>query len=200
MRNPLIAAVVAVLAVWACGEKAAAPLRETPMEHEEAAGVEAPGVEQPVVDTPAVDAPVVAQPAVEASGLVVPVIEVPGTEEPSADGHLVVGPRVIEVIMSEFAFSPSFIEVAAGETVTFRVTNEGVIEHEFRLIDEEAMAHHDHDHGHEANAEGVFVMVQPGDTAELTLAFGEDVTFDEFACLIPGHYEAGMEGVLTVVT
>lgn len=41
------------------------------------------------------------------------------------------------------------------------------------------------------------VLVEPGKTAELTWTFSQ-ATRLEFACNIPGHYQAGMKGGLTV--
>ena len=41
------------------------------------------------------------------------------------------------------------------------------------------------------------VLVEPGKTAELTWTFNK-ATGLEFACNIPGHYQAGMVGKLTV--
>ncbi|WP_236032409.1 copper-resistant cuproprotein CopI [Pseudomonas schmalbachii] len=41
------------------------------------------------------------------------------------------------------------------------------------------------------------VLVEPGKTAELTWTFGKATTL-EFACNVPGHYQAGMVGDLTV--
>ena len=39
--------------------------------------------------------------------------------------------------------------------------------------------------------------VEPGKTATLTWRFTKKGEF-EFACLLPGHYEAGMHGVVSV--
>jgi len=41
------------------------------------------------------------------------------------------------------------------------------------------------------------VLVEPGNTAELTWTFSKATSL-EFACNIPGHYQAGMVGKLTV--
>ena len=41
------------------------------------------------------------------------------------------------------------------------------------------------------------VLVEPGKSAELTWTFAK-ATRLEFACNIPGHYQAGMVGQLTV--
>ncbi len=127
--------------------------------------------------------------------------------------------RAIEVSMTEFAFAVDSLEVAAGETIEFVVTNAGVVPHEFRLsnadrIDDHiASGHEDHmddgmdddgmdggmDDGDEAEAEGhledgdIVMLLEAGETATVTVTFPDDTTlFTELACLIPGHYEAGM--------
>ena len=106
--------------------------------------------------------------------------------------------------MTDFAFSPAVVNAVAGETVTFAVANDGAIVHEFRLSNahriEEHLAsghdHHDEDGGHHGDAD-VVLQLEPGETGEVTVTFPEDVNlFTEVACLIPGHYEAGMKGVL----
>lgn len=123
--------------------------------------------------------------------------------EPS-DGTVADGDRVVEISMTEMAFTPEVVHVVAGETITFRVSNEGLIAHEFRLSNahrvEEHLAsghddHHDSD-GHHGEAD-VVLHVEAGDVGEVTVSFPEDVTFfTEVACLIPGHYEAGMKGTI----
>ena len=45
--------------------------------------------------------------------------------------------------------------------------------------------------------DGNSVLVEPGKTAELTWTFGT-ATELEFACNIPGHYQSGMVGKVTV--
>lgn len=96
----------------------------------------------------------------------------------------------------ELAFEPDSIEVEAGETVTFVVTNSGKLPHEFVLGDAEYQSSHE-DHmsgdGHAANA----VSVAPGATAEITWTFTEAGSF-EFACHVDGHYPGGMRGTIQV--
>lgn len=126
-------------------------------------------------------------------------------QEHGADGEHEAD-RQIEVVMSEFAFSPDPIEVAAGETVEFVLINEGVIEHEFRLTTEHAAEEHvasghaGHDDGAEADhAHGeVIVLVPAGETDHVTVTFDENADFDVVACLIPAHFEAGMHVPLVV--
>lgn len=110
-----------------------------------------------------------------------------------------------EVIMTEFAFEPSSFEITAGQTVKFVLKNDGLIEHEFRASNahrvEEHLAagHEDHDNegGHHEGGD-IIVLVQPGETEELVMTFPDDMTmYTEIACLIPGHYEAGMKADLT---
>ena len=130
-----------------------------------------------------------------------------GTQEGVAEELAATQIRTVEVVMSEFAFSPGSIEVSAGETVEFVVINTGMVEHELRFsnahrIEEHiASGHEGHgtEGGHHADTD-VFVTVAPGATAELTVSFPEDTTvLTEIACLIPGHFEAGMKGTVTYV-
>ncbi len=122
-------------------------------------------------------------------------------DDAAADG------RMIQVTMTEFAFEPSTIEISAGEPVTFMIENAGLIEHEFRLsnahrIEEHIAAGHA-DHGEEGEGHhdaggDVIVLVAAGESEHLTFVFPEDVTlYTHVACLLPGHYEAGMVSDLT---
>lgn len=116
--------------------------------------------------------------------------------------------RTVEIAMTEFAFEPASLTVVAGETIEFVVTNEGVVPHEFRLSNahriEEHIASGHEDHGdegegghHEGDAD-VVIEVEAGATDTVTVTLPEDATiFTEIACLLPGHYEAGMKGEVT---
>ena len=107
--------------------------------------------------------------------------------------------------MTDLAFSPDDLNVTAGETITFRVSNDGNLVHEFRLsnahrieehIAEGHQGHGDENGGHHGDVD-VTLELAAGDSGELTVTFPEDATlFTEIACLIPGHYEAGMKGTL----
>lgn len=113
--------------------------------------------------------------------------------------------RTIEVSMratddSAMIFAPGVIEVAAGETVRFEITNNGLVEHEFlfnttmeiQAQKVEMMSGDAHWHDTD-NA----ITLDPGESGELAWTFEAAGVF-EFACLIPGHYEAGMFGPLVV--
>ena len=103
--------------------------------------------------------------------------------------------------LDTMTFEPSSIEVAAGEAVTFVVTNSGQAVHEFTLGDAamqeehaDAMAHMPDGMAHDLPNS---VTLQPGETKRLTWRFAGSGTF-EYACHEPGHYEAGMRGQITV--
>ncbi len=112
--------------------------------------------------------------------------------------------RTVEIVMSEalvgMRYSPVRVEVREGEQVRFVVRNSGTLSHEFFIdgADENkrhaammaAMPDVKHD---DPNAK----TVAAGQAATLLWKFSHKGKF-EFACLVPGHYEAGMHGVVMV--
>ena len=107
--------------------------------------------------------------------------------------------RTIEIVMTEWAFSPDPIEIVAGETVEFVVRNDGTADHEFRVTTTENVEHHiaEGHTGHDETMDGV-LLLEPGATGTLIVTFHEVGEFDVIACLIPDHYEFGMHAELTV--
>lgn len=112
--------------------------------------------------------------------------------------------RTIDVTMREtddgtMIFEPASFAFEQGETIRFNVTNMGEIEHEFVIDDaagnakhKEMMAAMDMEHD-DPNS----VRLDEGKSGEVIWTFSKAGTF-EFACLIPGHYESGMHGPITV--
>lgn len=97
-------------------------------------------------------------------------------------------------------FSPDALHIKRGDTVRFDVTNAGKATHEFRIDSVAGNAEHEammrampNMEHHEGNS----VALAPGATGHLTWTFTRTGTF-QFACLIPGHFEAGMHGTITV--
>lgn len=129
-------------------------------------------------------------------------------DDSTTDENTTPADRTVEIAMTEFAFEPASLTVVAGETIEFVVTNDGVVPHEFRLSNahriEEHIASGHEDHGdegegghHEGDAD-VVIEVEAGATDTVTVTLPEDATiFTEIACLLPGHYEAGMKGEVT---
>lgn len=110
--------------------------------------------------------------------------------------------RTIQVKMSDaMRFTPDLIEVRQGETVKFVITNEGQMLHEFVLGTKQELDEHaalmvrfpnmEHDEPYMAH-------VPAGKSGEITWTFNRAGDFD-FACLIAGHYQAGMVGKIKVI-
>jgi uncharacterized cupredoxin-like copper-binding protein len=112
--------------------------------------------------------------------------------------------RTVLVTMREndgkMLFFPDRLEVRRGEQVRFVLTNAGHLDHEFMIATAAENSKHaelmkkypDMEH-EDPNGR----TVKPKRKAELVWRFTKVGDF-EFACLIPGHYEAGMYGKIIV--
>lgn len=109
--------------------------------------------------------------------------------------------RTIDVTMSDnMRFNPSRITVKKGETVRFIVRNAGQIPHEFVLGSAAELKAHAammRQHPNMKHEDPNAVTVAPGKTGELIWTFTTSGNVD-VACLIPGHFEAGMVGQVAV--
>ena len=91
-------------------------------------------------------------------------------------------------------------KVQEGDTVRLRAENKGKVLHEIVLGTKAELDQHaqmmqkfpgmEHDAPYMAH-------VRAGQRGDIVWHFNRPGTFD-FACLIPGHYEAGMTGTITV--
>ena len=111
--------------------------------------------------------------------------------------------RTVIIDMNEgMHFDPDHLTVNEGETIRFLAENRDVIEHEFVLgTAEELMEHSEQmkkfpEMEHENPNQ---VRVAPGQVGEVVWQFTKPGMIT-FACLIPGHYEAGMKGSVSVAT
>ncbi|CAD7053168.1 MAG: cupredoxin domain-containing protein [Alphaproteobacteria bacterium] len=113
--------------------------------------------------------------------------------------------QTIRVTMKEtedgrMIFTPSEFKVRKGQTIRFTIKNAGELDHEFVLDDEKGVMEHkalmekfpemEHD---DPNA----IRLEPGKSGEIVWKFTNDGVF-KVACLVPGHYDAGMHGDVTV--
>ena len=109
--------------------------------------------------------------------------------------------RTIAVDMNDkMRFVPAQIAVRQGETIRFVVRNVGRLEHEFVLGSEASLKQHEEQMKRSpgmAHEESNMVSVAPGKTGELVWRFTEAGRV-AFACLEPGHYDAGMKGRVEV--
>lgn len=129
--------------------------------------------------------------------------------------------REIEVTMMDNYFEPETINILAGETVRFVIKNYGDFLHEFNIgtaamhaahqeemmtmmehgmltataIDDDMMNMNHSDGGMSGHVhdDPNSVLLEPGETKELIWKFA-NATDLEFACNVPGHYDAGMMG------
>ncbi|MBL8388021.1 MAG: cupredoxin family protein [Hydrogenophaga sp.] len=110
--------------------------------------------------------------------------------------------RRIDIRMGDdMRFTPSHIEVREGETVHLRIANRGKVLHELVLGTREALMAHAEmmkKHPNMQHDEPYMAHVPSRRRGEITWTFNRPGDF-EFACLIPGHFEAGMRGTLRVL-
>lgn len=116
-------------------------------------------------------------------------------------GDLKNAKRTIEVkMLDSMRFSPERIEVKQGETVRFVVRNDSKVVHEFVIgtkAENDAHAEMMMKHPGMEHDEPYMAHVAPGKTGEIVWTFNRPGSFD-FACLIAGHYQAGMVGKIEV--
>ncbi len=110
--------------------------------------------------------------------------------------------RVIEITMLDtMRFSPDKIDAKQGETVKIVLKNQGQMLHEFVIGTPPVLDEHaalmikfptmEHDEPYMAH-------VPAGKVGEIIWTFNRPGDFD-FACLIAGHYQAGMVGKIIVI-
>lgn len=110
--------------------------------------------------------------------------------------------RTIKVDMNDMMrFNPSDITVKQGETVKFVVTNSGKVMHEMVLGTMAELKEHGEmmrKHPGMEHDEPYMSHVAPGKTEEMVWQFTKPGEFN-YACLVAGHFEAGMTGKVNVV-
>lgn len=109
--------------------------------------------------------------------------------------------RTITLTMSDnMRFTPNKLDIKQGETIKFVIKNAGKMLHEMVIGTKKELDEHaalmvkfpgmEHEEPYMAH-------VGPGKTGQIIWTFNKPGTFD-FACLIAGHYQAGMVGTITV--
>ena len=113
--------------------------------------------------------------------------------------------RSVDIVMREtddgrMVFEPSKVTAGRGEQVRFVLRNDGRLDHEFMLAtradnDRHAIAMRKNPDMEHDDLNGR--RLAPGGRAEILWKFSKAGDFN-FACLIPGHREAGMDGDVAV--
>lgn len=121
--------------------------------------------------------------------------------------------RTVNIEMKEFGFSPAAITLRAGERVIFRVKNTGATEHDLMAGRDPKPSEGYHDDlfagvevrmtggaetGHGATHRGVGLMLAATRSGAVTFTVPNRPGEYEFGCFVPGHYELGMKGTLTI--
>jgi uncharacterized cupredoxin-like copper-binding protein len=113
-------------------------------------------------------------------------------------------PQSVTVVASDIAFGMDRLEAVAGRPINLTLDNEGVLEHDFSILEiplagEPTVTEHaDESAGHEMVEDpAVHVAAPAGEHS--TILFtpttpGEYIYY----CTVSGHREAGMTGVLVV--
>lgn len=109
--------------------------------------------------------------------------------------------RTINISMSDnMRFTPDTINVKQGETIRFVVKNAGKMLHEMVIGSKEELAKHAalmKKHPNMEHDEPYMAHVAAGKQTDMVWKFSQPGSF-MFACLIPGHFDAGMQGVINV--
>lgn len=109
--------------------------------------------------------------------------------------------RTVVVDMADtMRFSPANLSVNQGETVRLVVRNQGKIRHELTLGTIADLKEHAAlmlKHPNMQHTDPNMVQVEPGEVKEVVWKFTKAGEVD-FACLQPGHFEAGMKGLVKV--
>ena len=135
--------------------------------------------------------------------------------EPGEAGEVT---RTIEVVMGDIYFDPKSIKSNEGDTIRFIVKNVGNLVHEFNIgtnhmhkehqqemvkmlqmgmMTATSLNHEKMEHGDMKHDDANSILLEPGESAELIWRFTQPIQL-EFACNVPGHYEAGMVGAISV--
>ena len=124
-----------------------------------------------------------------------------------AKGNIAVDQPAIEITMelTDFKFTPNMVEMETGKLYKLVLINKGTQKHE---IDAPSISHLAYTRKVEiTDPKGNFIAEVKGFPAEMEIGVGQQVvwyfvpiqTTDgpvEFVCLLPGHYEAGMHGMI----
>ncbi len=123
-----------------------------------------------------------------------------------ANDYLEIAPKdsLALVAMTSFAYTPSVIEVAAGEVLEIAIQNAEPALHDFTIDKVDADVHISYlggtgQHAHqepERDADVHFALTEPA-SGVVHLKVHEPGEY-VFYCTVPGHREAGMEGTLIV--
>ena len=116
---------------------------------------------------------------------------------------------VIKITMLDNKYEPSEVTVPKGREVSFEFTNNGTVDHEALVGDEQAQMDHAKEMmsstsvgsggmgGMDHSGANTAITVKPGKSDTVTTTFDKSGDF-LIGCHVPAHYEQGMKVVVTV--
>jgi uncharacterized cupredoxin-like copper-binding protein len=111
--------------------------------------------------------------------------------------------RTVAIDMrDDMRFHSSVFTVKQGETIRFVAKNSGKVKHEMVLGSQKDLKDHAElmkKNPEMEHAEPNMVTVDPGKSGEIIWQFTKAGKVD-FACLQPGHFDAGMKGLVNVAS
>jgi uncharacterized cupredoxin-like copper-binding protein len=101
---------------------------------------------------------------------------------------------VVEMEMGDFYFDPDQLQGSAGDEITIELENVSGQPHTFTIEEGAARG----DNFDDWPLSEVDIEVGAGESDSITITLPDEAGEYEFICTIPGHYEAGQWGTLTV--
>lgn len=115
------------------------------------------------------------------------------------------GPQTVEITLTEFGIQSTLTSFEAGQPYLLVITNSGALDHELTVMPAGAqMDDNDmEDKGHDMSGALLHVgqeELTPGAIVTVEYTFTQEMNLGqfEFACHLPGHYEAGMFAPISV--
>lgn len=103
----------------------------------------------------------------------------------------------IDVIFTDFHFTPQAFVIPAGQEIAIHAVNNGAVEHDFIIMKYGTTV--GADFGPEDQGNIYFELkTMPGDSVQKTFSAPTDPGEYQIICGVPGHFMAGMAGKLTV--
>lgn len=107
--------------------------------------------------------------------------------------------KSINVVLTDFAFSPNTFTVPAGQPISLSITNNGAVQHSFAIMKLGSQVSGRLTDADRPNMYWQKLAIQPGQTVSDSFTAPNDPGEYQILCEVPGHFEAGMVAKLIVV-
>ena len=104
----------------------------------------------------------------------------------------------LNVVMTDFAFTPNSFTVPARQPISLQLTNNGAATHSFIIMKAGKQVQGHFTDADKANVYWEQATVSPGQSVNVTFTSPSDPGDYQIVCGVPAHFEAGMVATLTV--